>query len=333
MLFVIQAAAMDGAESVLDALDAILSRAEDEVHEVSIIRADLLEQSAWYTSSRRDRKKLLEEIAEASIHRAPRAQGPHLSRVEVSDQASAAEARSLAYAPLLVLLENDISDALLVKAAVLMFSQSNTQELCFGAPSKVEPPAFSMESRGGHGELKKLVTRCLEQAAERGHRPRLVVVTDSDGEWVGDVKDHATSIRAECAVKGVPGPPLNKRTAENYIPDSVWRAWAAVPDHTNARPAVEALLRLSPDQRDHVRLESPQGGPWDPMKPNAASLFQGVSPVDRGLLEQANLKGKGDSRLIFALRDHANALTPIDLQNRDHHGDLQAIVRHIEDEL
>lgn len=75
--------------------------------------------------------------------------------------------------------------------------------------------------------------------------------------------------------------------------------------------------------------------PWDSTKPDVVALFQtpSVSPADRDLLEKAHLKGKGDTMMILALRDHAAALTPIDLQARDHHGDLLALVRHIEDEL
>jgi len=333
MRFAVQPAAMDGAETVLNALDAILLRVEDDIHELELLQADELEASAWYQLSRADRRKLLEQIAEASLHRTPRARGPHLRRVEVGDAASAAQARSIAHAPLLVLLENDVSDGALVEAALRIFAEPTTIELCFGKPSKIEPPAFRMESRGGNGELKKRLTACISEAAARGRPPRLVVVTDSDGEWPGEVKKDPQAIRDQCAAEGIPCPHLNKRTAENYIPDAVWNAWAAVPGRTNAVPAVHALLRLSPDQRDHVRMLDSGKSPWDKDKPDAAALFQSVSAADEAVLREAHLKGTGTSMRILALRDHSAALTPIDLRTRDQHGDLLNLVRQIEDEL
>ncbi|XYH98691.1 hypothetical protein ACMHYB_02710 [Sorangium sp. So ce1128] len=324
---------MNGEERVLDALDAILVRIEDDVHEAELIDVDELEASAWYQSSRPDRRKLLEKIAEASLHRSPRSRGPHLRRFEVNDAASAAQARSMAHAPLLVLLENDISDGALVEAALKTLAKPATIELCFGAPSRIDPPAFQMESRGGHGELKKLIARCIEEAASRGRPPRLVAVTDSDGEWPGEVKPHAQEIRTYCHDKGIPCPPLNKRTAENYIPDGVWRAWVNEPDRAVAKPMVEALLRLSREQRDHINMARPNTSPWDKNNPDAVALFKGVSTADEDVLLRAHLKGRGDTMAILALRVHSNALTSIDLTARDHQGDLLNLVRNIEDEL
>ncbi|UQA56387.1 hypothetical protein [Polyangium aurulentum] len=333
MLFAVQLAAMNGAERVLNALDAIATRVEDNVHEVEILDADELESTAWYRSSRLERRKLLEEIAEASVYRSPRTRGPHQRRVEVSDETTAASAKAVAYAPLLVLLENDVSDKALVEAALRMFAEPATMELCFGPPSKLDPPAIEMESRGGHGELKGLIERRCEEAAARGRRHRLVVVTDSDGEWKGDVKKHAQAIRDECVARGIRCVLLKKRTAENYIPDAVWQALVEDRNFASMRPAVEALSRLSADQRDHVHLDTKD--PWDLTKPQVRELFDGVSPADYETLRLASLKGKGADRFILALIDDRgkHALTPSNLQNRDQHGDLLELVRHIEEEL
>jgi hypothetical protein len=75
--------------------------------------------------------------------------------------------------------------------------------------------------------------------------------------------------------------------------------------------------------------------PWDSAKPAVAALFQTptVSTADRALLHEAHLKGSGNTMRIMALKEHADALTPTDLQTRDHRGDLLSLVRHIEDEL
>jgi hypothetical protein len=256
-----------------------------------------------------------------------------LQRVEVSDTRSATRAQSLAYTSLVVLAENAISDRILIEAAVRTFAGARTVELCFGALSQLDPPSFRVESGGGHGELKKLLAERLEEARVRRRPHRIVVVIDSDGEWSGEVKEHAAEIRNECVANGVPCPPLNKRTAENYIPDDVWRAWAAIPAHTNARPAVDALLRLSREQRDHLHMAAPGTGPWNPANLKAVALFQSVSGLDRDLLTQANFKGRGDTMMIFALREHAAALTASDLQDRDHGGDLMNLVCQIEDNL
>lgn len=335
MRFAVQPAAMNGPEAVQYALDAILFRVEDEVHEMDIPQADQLEESLWYRSSRPVRQKLLEKIAEASLYRGLPSEGPHLRQAEVTDAASATQARSLAYSPLLVLLENDVSDAALVEAALKKFAKPATVELCFGAPSRLAPPSFEMESRGGFGELEKLISKRRDEAASQGRMPRLVVVTDSDGEWVGDVKKHAQDIRKDCKQATIPCPPLNKRKAENYIPDAVWRAWSDEPKHTSSRPAVAALLRLSPEQRDHVQLDDTNKPPWNEAEPAAVLLFQTpkVSAADRDVLTKASLKGSGSNMKILALRVYAGKFTPDDLRARDHQGDLQRLVRHIEDEL
>lgn len=335
MLFSVLQSAMDGSEVVLDALDGVLARAEEEVHELEMVRADTLEESSWYQSSRPDRRKLLEEIAKTTLNRVPRVRGPHLRRVEVSDAASAARARQIAQTPLRVLTENDVSDGALVVAALKAFGSTKTQELCFGRPSRLAPPALQIESRGGHGELKKLLARYVADSATSGRPPRLVVVADSDGEWPGDIKEHAQTIRSECANASVPCPPLNKRTAENYIPDDAWRVWVADISRTNMRPAIEALLRLSADQRDYVNMAATGTDPWDLSKPDANSLFQTpqVASADAALLKDAHLKGKRDHMVILALNNYSDALFAADLRRRDQNGDLLALVQSIEDEL
>lgn len=332
MLFAIQSAAMNGTETVLNALDAIVARAEDEVHKAEITQADQLENSRWYASSRVERRKLLEEIATTSIYPAPRTQGPHLRRVEVSDETSAVRARQIACTPLLVLAENDVSDGALVEAALRVFGAQPTIELCFGAPSNIDPPAFQIESRGGHGPLPKLIETRLTEAAARRRPARLVVITDSDRTWPGDKSDHTDKLRTLCANHTIPFISLQKRTAENYIPDAVWIDWAADRSRTNMKPAVEALLRLSPEQRDHIDMGSPAAS-LASTEQDIVTLFQGVSPADRTLFQGVNLKGKKDAMMILVLKNQAANLTPAALKARDHQGDLLTLVRHIEDEL
>ena len=334
MRFAVQPGVMNSSGAVLDALNAIVARAEDEVHEVEIVQADLLQESEWYKYSHPDRKKSLERIAITTFYRPPRTRGPHLRRVEVSNEASATRAKNIAHAPLLVLAENDISDGALIEVALRTFAATATTELCFGAPSKLDPPAFQIESRGGHGELPKLITKRVEDAKTRQRPHRLVVVTDSDGEWSGDVKKHAVTIRELCTKHNVPCPPLHKRTVENYIPDAFWIDWITDRSRTNIKPAVEALLRLSPEQRDFVDMGCPSKS-LDCDTTEVEALFKIVSDDDRSRLHgpNANLKGAKDAMTILALKGSTRAFTPADLKARDHQGDLLALVRHIEDEL
>ncbi len=333
MRFVVHLTAMNGPESVLNELDAILLRVEYGVHEMEIPEADLLEQSSWYGSSRDGRRKVLEQIAEQSLYRGNRTKGPHLRHTDVQDAASATMARCQAYSPLVVILENDESDGALLEGAVRKFASAPAVELCFGDPSRLTPKSFDLQHAGGYGSVLRFVEKYRGDAAQQGRPPRLVVVADSDGEWVGDVKPHAQKIRDGCAQAAIPCPPLNKRNAENYIPDAIWAAFSANGANTSARPAVTALLRLSEEQRDHVRIGETKQAPWDEDVPAAASLFQTVPPDDQAQLEKANLKGTGARRMILALKQYEQAFTAADLSARDHQGDLKQLVRHIEDEL
>lgn len=333
MRFIVHTPAMNDAGPMLNILDAILARVEDNVHVMEIPDADLVEDSVWYQTSRQDRKKMLEEIAHVSAHRSISGRGPHQRRVAIIDAASAESARKIAYAPLVILVENDFSDGALVEAAIKLLATQATVELCLGAASKLDPPAFRIESGGGHGELPKRLRKNLAEAKARGRIPRIVVVADSDGEWVGDVKDYVKNIRTECAAHGIPCPQLGKRTAENYIPDAAWRAWVRFADRAGLRPAVEALLNLTRDQRDYVRIGDAKDRPWDSKVPQSAALFANVAPEAERFLLNADLKGNGNGMAIYSLSDYPATFSKQDVIARDHNGDLQTLVRQIEGEL
>ena len=333
MRFAIKIEAMNGSEIVLNMLDALLTRAEEAIHELEIVDADLLENSAWYDSCRMTRRTMLEKSAGAMLHQTPRTRGPHLRRIYVNDEKTASYARKIAHTPLSVLVENSESDGALVKSALRVFATQAAWDLCFGSGARQRPTAFSIESRGGHGELEKLLAKRLEEAAVLGLEPRLIVIADSDGEWPGDIKKHVTKIRGKCLAASVPCPPLNKRTAENYIPDAVWKAWAAERQYKSARPAVEALLRLSYQQRDHLKFDTPTKDPWDSSKTEVNRLFADVSTADQELLRTANLKGSGPNSIATILETHETALTRAEFQIRDQAGELESMVQCIEDEL
>lgn len=333
MLFSIHESAVNAGERVYNALDNILARAEASVHEIEFRAADLLEDGEWYKSCRTDRRKLLQKIAQSSIYQVRPSEGPHFRQIDISDEMSAERAQAIAYTPLTLLLENSFSDGALVKAAINTFGKPETIELCFGAVSLLDPTALELLSGGGHGELLKLLEQRLGEAVKRNRPPRVLVVADSDGEWPGEVKTHAQTIRSECLKQNIPCPPLNKRTAENYIPDSIWQALANDPTKKASIPMVNALFALSPTQRDHVKMGNQNELPWDAKNTNAERLFSGVPQPVVDALKNYNLKGKGKSMVIFLLETYKASLTADGLISRDSQGELLSLVRQIENEL
>jgi hypothetical protein len=159
MRFAIKYSAMNGPEPVLNRLDELLSRVEDEIHELEIQDADLLENSDWYLSCRPIRRTMLEKTAQTALYHTPRNSGPHLRRIEVTDEPTADSARVLAYTPLHLIVENFSSDGALVKFAVRLLATPEIWELCFGSGASRTPPALQIESPGGHGEVPKLLVK------------------------------------------------------------------------------------------------------------------------------------------------------------------------------
>lgn len=333
MLFEIRDTALNGSNQVLNQLDAVLTRAEDEVHMVEINGADILQQSKWYISCRPDRRKLLEEFATSSLYAPRQSNGVHSRRVVVDGPVSAAKAKQMANAPLQIILENDISDGALIRAAIHVFGSKTAKKLCFDSPSRIDPPALSFESGGGEGEVLKKVAQSIKRATERGRDLRTVVIADSDGEWLGDVKPHASRIRNGCEGLRVPCPPLNKRSAENYIPDVVWNVIFPNPINPQAfSPVVQALSRLTSTQRDYIKMDT-SGAVWNEANPLVTALFADVSPEDKRLLAGQNFKGKGSGMKILALENNISLVTQALLYERDQNHDLLMIVQQIENEL
>lgn len=331
MRFVISSEVMSADEPTQNGLDQIVVRAEQRIHEAAIPDADLLPETEWYRSCRPTRRKFLEEVARrAAYGYAPT--GPHSKAFDVRTPDDVAVASRLANAPLLVVVENSTSDKALLEVAIRAFGSGEAQELCFGYGRSVDPPAFDVRQAGGNGEVMKIVRAEIEDAMQRGRMARVIVVTDSDGEFKGDVHKDAAAIQAECAQLNVPCHMLEKRTAENYLPDEVWEEWAGT--NTQNRAIVTLLKTMSPEQRDHVRLAQKKTAPWDSNVAGAQSLFGSVSAGDKKLLEEANLKGSGRNMTILRLTGTTTAGASRDaLARRDHSDDLPRLVQMIEDEF
>lgn len=331
MRFDITSAAMNGLEPTLDDLDAILGRAEIGIHLLDIADPDALLASSWYESCRPNRCKVLQEFVRVSAYRGVGTKGPHRRRIPVTDAASARRARALAYSVFRVLLENADSDGRLVKLALHVFATSATLALCYGHGAACTPKAVEIESRGGIGELKKLLEDRLEEAATAGLEARIVVVHDSDAEWLGDAKAAPVAVATLSAANGVPCPPLTKRMAENYVPDSVWSAWAADRKNTANRAMVTALLSLTPGQRDFVKFDKSNTPPWNNGKVQVSTLYAGVTVPVYDELTRSSLKKLAESALDFAL--NGTLPSPAEISIRDANADLERIVRTIEDGL
>lgn len=327
MRFRVALPGLDGADSTLHALDGVLRRVELGVHVLDLPNADRLEAHPWYQAGTGARQKMLMEAAKETTY--PPAQdgaGPHARVFEVADPASAARAEKLANTPLTVIVENDSSDCALLNAAVRALGPAPLVRLW---DLEVDPPAVDVSGPGGNGEVLKKVQRLRDDATRRDRPARIFVLVDSDGEVPGEVRPTPAAIGDACRQAGIPVHVLCKRTAENYIPDGVWRSLAAEHRSSLEEP-VAALLRLTPEQRDHVKLD--KGAPWNPANAAAVALFAGVGVDDERQLE-ANLKGRGKEMRILALVQPEHAPAPDDLRARDGAGELDMLLAMIAAEL
>jgi hypothetical protein len=326
MIFSIEDSAINGDDDLCRAIDKILMRVEEGIHDVEI-NAAILEGSRFYITSRAAVREFLEQASRDSAYRAK-----SLKRVFVSDSDTAIQANQLAYSPLEILTENTFSDGALVETAIRIFGSKKTIAICLGELSQCVPPPIRISSGGGHGELSKLIDREINTQTQRGFESRVLVITDSDGEWPDDVKDHAINIREKCKTHKIPCPPLNMRTAENYIPDAVWIEWVKGKGK-NYEEAVSALLTLTREQRDHVRIGDGNDPAWDKKNPVVAKLFNDVSPKTYDILTKINLKKKDKLMTITALSAYLDAVNAENMNKRDKKGDLREIVCQIEANL
>lgn len=330
MRFVVSLTDLGEADATVHALMSVQRRVELGAHVLEIADADLLEQHAWYRVGTETQKQYLRGAAEAMSwgHETP-VEGPHLRAYEIRDAGSALGAEKLANTPLTVVVENKVSDGALIKCIARLLGTGDLKDLWFNV--HLDPAAVDVRSGGGDGEVLKEVDVLLGQASERGRPARVFVLADSDGEIPGHIADTPMGIERECReTRGVPAHILKKRTAENYIPDSVWQALASRPGHEELKPAVEALLRLTAEQRDHVNMGDKS--PWYLKNPGAAALFAGVSEDDRRLLKH-DFKGSGAKMKILKLIDPTTPVTADDLRARDGCGELDALIKSIAAEL
>ncbi|MDI1366455.1 MAG: hypothetical protein PSX79_16620 [bacterium] len=143
---------------------------------------------------------------------------------------------------------------------------------------------------GGLGELKKVVD---EQVSRKEHR-RLThwAMFDSDAGAPGERSRDARQAVEACQERQVPFHILQRRALENYVPKAALFDWAnsGGADAGLRRERIDALFRMTPEQRHHFHFKS--GFPQHPSASEGA-LFATVP---------------GDVRATLAGGIHKNAI-------------------------
>ena len=262
-------------------LDRILYRIEDGWHvwdTASQPDPNAVEAATWI----RDRESQggwVREMLVASIQRGAWTFAPHGRRVRVTacpgaaDELKPDDAARFADEPLVILVENRVSDGAFVKRVVTELDKS--LHGLWRRPG--EPVRF--DSLGGAGQMPEEVER---RTQGRRYRPRLVVITDSDRKGPGEkVSPSVRALCRRCKALDVPCWVLAKREAENYLPRILLGEWQdAGADHARL---VEAWDRLDDDQKNFFDLKN--GLPEAPSAIEQA-LFAGLPLADRAVLSR-----------------------------------------------
>lgn len=207
--------------------------------------------------------------------------------------------------PLVVLLENTESDGAFVDAVLGVLGSSTLASLL-----QIEPAPVKYDSPGGSGEIMKRLERALDDPAWEGVPRRFIVLTDSDARAPGLCSKKARQIAEHCRKRGVSCHVLEKRAIENYLPQQVLDEWSAAPARTSCRPWVEAISRLSSEQRDHFPMK--RGLESDPHDEIHQSLYGTLAPADRRVLA----RGMRKQTLPELFKSHRASLTPVALRAR-----------------
>lgn len=217
------------------------------------------------------------QLLVASIKRDAWTPSPHQRRIRVTadpkvrDELGPQDGARFAEEPLVVLVENRISDGAFVRRVVTELDK--TLHNFWQSPG--EPIRF--DSVGGAGQMPDEIER---RTQEGKHRPRLVVIVDSDKKYPTDSgSSEARTVSGKCAQRQVACWALAKREAENYLPQVLLDARPNPgPNHSQR---VQAWARLNDEQKDFFDMK--QGIPDEPSQ-DEQTLFAGLSPVDHEVL-------------------------------------------------
>ncbi len=262
-------------------LDRILYRIDDGWHvwdTTSLPNLEIMEESTWIRG-RGHQGDWVRQMLFASIRRDAWTFEPHGRRMRVTahpngaDELTPEDAIRLAEEPLVIFVENRISDGAFVERVVVELDKSLLR--LWRRPGG--PIRF--DSLGGKGQMLEEVER---RTQGQRYRPRLVVVIDSDREGPDDAdSSDAQNLRHKCETRGVICWVLAKREAENYLPRillSQWQAGGA--DYTQL---VEAWDRLNDVQKDFFDMKD---GLSEAPSAIEHELFDGLPSPDRAILSR-----------------------------------------------
>ena len=260
-------------------LDRILHKIEDGWHvwdTDSESNPDAFEDTTWIRGDGRQ-GDWVREMLVASIQRRAWSLAPHERRVRVTacpngeDELKPEDATRLAEEPLVILVENRVSDGAFVERVVKELDNSLQQ--LWNRPG--EP--VRLDSLGGTGQMPDEVER---RTQGKPYRPRLVAIIDSDRKSPDDTDSTAArKLCRKCKTLGVACWVLAKRETENYLPRILLDERQNV--ETDHDQLVGAWDRLNDDQKDFFDMKD--GLPEVPCEIEK-ELFDGLSPIDRSTL-------------------------------------------------
>lgn len=334
MRFVVYADALNGDDETLRLIDRLVDRVADEVHRMEVADADLLLTSAWCVNARRTRRDIMMTAAATPPRKRSYQEGLHARILELRNAEDARAADRLAHAPLLILVEDCEADGVLLHILVEELGSCELREL-WKRGQGTTPRALEIVNSGGLSAMPQRVDRAVSDAEEEGRLIRLFVLCDSDARWPGDESHSSqgaiTKLREICSSLTIPLHILMKRTAENYIPDSVFEAVRDDPGNTDRIDCFNALLRRTREQRDHFPVK-------DGLSDNerhaalAAGLYDHAETPDLLLLKK-QLLPKKPRPLQLLNAERRSAFTAADLRERDGKGELDALLNAIAGEL
>lgn len=334
MRFVLYEGALNSEDSHLRLLDRIVDRIADEIHILDVIDADVLQESRWYTSARQTHQKLLMSAVASPVRETNSPRQLHTRTVHIGAAEDIARAEKLAHTPLTVLVENGESDGALLDIFVEKCAEEGFRSLWLNAMASTPRPVV-VESAGGVGEFCGRISKLATDASREKRELRLIAVCDSDARWPGDSTN--TSRRdvervGECCKQhGITHIVLKKRSAENYIPDDVVRAYQANPKIINDRDRFGFFLSLTALQRDHFPVKT--GLKADERDAAVNAGLYGEADVERlKPLEEKLFRVSG--KLLVALVEGFNtSFTEQGLRARDGKDEIDQILTAIASEL
>jgi hypothetical protein len=330
--FVVHVAILNGDDGVLTLLDRLVDRLSDEVHLVEVPDADRLEESSWYRQARPTLRKVLTSSLAKPARIAQADRGPHVRTIELHDAESTKLAAKLAYAPLVVLVEDREADGVLLDILVEELGWPELQALWQRGRS-VTPRAMEFNTAGGVGGIPLRIERIARNAAEENRPSRLYVLCDCDARWPGDDERRrpVDAVRRACTNHGVPHHVWRKRSAENYIPDPVFESVRDDPRNSGKAERFNALLRRSREQRDYFPVKDGLKAPERSLA-IAAGLYMSSELEDLEPLE-TRLFAKSPRPVRLLSEQWREAFTAEGLRARDGNGELDSLLLSISLEL